>query len=490
MAARDLVYRDFSGGTNARDWPSELSPNEFPYSLNVTIDERGYAQKRLGYEDRYGAAIGSGVVSNLFYWATSNAIVAQIGSSLHKDGAASFKTFSTSDRCGMCEFAGSVFITHPIDGCFLYDGVTVTAVPTGPKGNSCATWQNRVWVNDLTAPPRLWRSDVGTAATFGVGNFTDIREKDSAQIRCITGSSGLDIAGRPGLLVFKDSSAYRINDPSTGGYQTIDPSVGCGSNIGGVSAYGRTYVISTRGIYSTDGLSPCREESRLMEPLFNKLQINQSRPDLYCAGRYQDRLWFSLPRAGASSNSIALEYHPESKWIVAHTNAASAYAILTQTTDLVFGSPTTNRIYNLAKGGSDAGVAISSAFQTRWAEPADGRKGRLRKARFVGRGTFQADYFKDYQSGPSQAASQVNINPGGLVWNEGNWNEAEWGPLFFQSYQTFWSLGTCRALSVYISETSSISTSGLTVAGGVVPTEIGAWELAYIDFLTYDLGTF
>src|SRR5258705_728956 len=168
MAAQNLVFRDFSGGTNARDWPSELSPNEFRYSLNITIDERGYVQKRLGYEDRYGFAVGTGIVSNLFYWATKDAVVAQVGTSLHKNGAASFKTFTTSDRCGMCEFAGNLFMIHPVDGCFVYDGTSVSSITNGPLGNACATWQNRVWANDLTAPPRLWRSDVGVANIFGV----------------------------------------------------------------------------------------------------------------------------------------------------------------------------------------------------------------------------------------------------------------------------------------------------------------------------------
>src|SRR5690242_19307383 len=96
-SVKDLVFIDFSGGTNARDWPSELSPNEFPFSQNITIDERGYVQKRLGYEDRYGTAIGTGFVSNLFYWATQDIVVAQIGANLHKDSGASFKTFTTSE---------------------------------------------------------------------------------------------------------------------------------------------------------------------------------------------------------------------------------------------------------------------------------------------------------------------------------------------------------------------------------------------------------
>lgn len=492
MPIKDLTFRDFGGGLNLRDAASELAPNEFPAASNITIDERGYVQKRLGYVDRYGVQVGSGLVSNIFYWATKGWLVEQVGLSLHVNSAASFKTFTTSERCGMCEFAGSLFFTHPTDGAFVYDGTTVTAVASAPKGNSCSSWQNRVWSNDVVNPPRLWRSDIGTATTWAGTSFVDLREKDSSQITLITGGSGIDIAGRPGLLVFKQDSSYRVNDPATGAYTTIDPSIGCGSNIGAITAYGRTFVASTRGIYSTDGLQPLREDSVLLEPLFSKDKINQTRPDLYCAGRYQDRLYFSVPGVGLTANNIAIEFHPGAGWMTQHTNAASVYGpIGSSVTDLSFGSPSiAGRIYNHGSTGSDAGVAITSSFQTRWAEPSDGRKSRLRSVRFTGRGSFQADVLKDYYDGTSQAALPVSISPGGAIWDDPlyKWDDPGtlWGPLYFQSFQDFHSLGVCRAVSVKITETSSASIQGRVVAG--VPVETGNFSLSNIDFLAFDLG--
>ena len=448
--------------------------------------------KRLGYEDRYGVQVGTGLVSNIFYWNTKGWLVQQIGTNLHVNSNASFKTFTTSDRCGMCEFGGNLFFTHPVDGAFIYDGTTITAIPTAPKGNACATWQNRVWSNDVVNLPRLWKSDIGVATTWGGTSYVDIREKDSSQITALAGASGIDIAGRPGLLVFKQDSSYRVNDPATGSYTTIDSAIGCGSNIAAVSAYGRTFVVSTRGIYSTNGLDPLREDSLLLEPLFQKDKINQSRPDLYCAGRYQDRLYFSLPAVGNTYNSIALEFHPTDKWFCQHTNAASAYGpIGSNVTDLAFGSPTiAGRIYNFGKTGADAGAAITSSIQTRWQEPSGGRKSRLRQVRFTGRGNFQADILKDYYQDASQAAVSVSISPGGAIWDNPayKWDDpgSLWGPLYFQSFQDFYSLGVCRAVSVKISETSSSSIQGRTVAG--VPVETGAWTLSNIDFLAIDLG--
>jgi hypothetical protein len=490
----DLNFRDFGGGLNLRDAASELSPNEFPLAQNITVDERGYVEKRLGYIDRYGAQIGSGLVSNIFHWATKGFVVEQIGTSVHINNSSSFKTFSTNARIGMTEYAGNLFMIHPVDGCFIYDGTTVTAVPTGPKGNSCSTWQNKVWCNDFAVPSRLWFSDLGTATNFTGTNFVDLREKDSSQITLLTGASGVDISGRPGLLAFKEDSAYRVNDSTTGAYSTIDPSVGCGSNIGAITAYGRTFVASTRGIYSTDGLNPMREDSLLLEPLFSKDKINQTRPDLYCAGKYQDRLYFSIPSVGNNYNSIAIEFHPISGWMTLHTNAASCYGTIGRAvTDLVFGSPTLNgRIYNFGSTGADAGVAITSIFQTRWAEPAGGRKSRLRQARFTGRGTFSADVLKDYYDSSTQAALPVSISPGGAIWDDpgSTWDTSGdlWGPLFFQGFQDFFSLGVCRAVSIKITETSSVSIQGREING--VAIEKGNFSLGNIDLLAFDLGIY
>ena len=487
MAYKDLTFRDFNGGLNLRDSASELSPDEFPVAMNVTIDERGYVQKRLGYVNRFGSALGSGLTSNIFSWATRGQIVEQVGTQLFLENGAAFHTFSTADRCAMCEFGGNLFYTHPIDGGYLYSGSgSPTAVASAPKGNVAATWQNKVWANDITTPARWWRSDAGTPGTWGVTSYIDIREKDSAKLTCAAGASGIDIAGRPGLLVFKDSSAYRINDPTTGSYTTIDSSVGCGSSLGAVTAYGRTYVISPRGIYSTDGLNPMREDSRLINPLFTKTQTNADRGDLYAAGRRGDRLYFSVPRAGQTANTLAIELNPQENWFTLRTDAASAYASIGP--EMVIGSPSVaGRIYDANQTGSDAGVDITSQFQTRWAEPADGKLSRLRSARVVGSGAWQADVFKDYSDGASQAALMVDIESGGMIWNEDNWNEAEWGPIFFQGYQDFYSLGTARSVSIMINETSSLTSSGHSIAGGPAPIK-GAWTMAYFSILTIDLG--
>lgn len=489
MAIKDIQFKTFKGGLNTRDQASELTSEEISDALNVTIDERGAATKRLGYERRFSTAIGASLVSNVFEWKSRGFVVTQEGPRMHIDDDAAFLTWSTSARVGMCEFLGNLVLIHPVDGVRAYDGTTVTGPFTNfPLGDTCAAWQGKCWfAGNPTNPSRVSFTNIG-AMTMDTDDWVDLREKDSAKVLCLSGAAGLDVAGRPGLLAFKEESAYRIYDSSTGAFNTIDASIGCGSNIGAISAYGRTYTIGPRGIYYTNGLDPMVEASAKIENLFTPAVINHDRHDLMCAGRYQDRLRFSMPASGETFNSISIELHPLSGWIMAHTDAASAYASTDE--DLIMGSPTAvGMVYNGYRTGSDDGVDIASYMQTHWIEPNFGNKTRIRRARFVGFGAFDASLYKDYESGQSLPTLSVDITPEAHQWDDGTqWNDGSlWGPVAFQDYADFWSIGTARSFSIRISETSDISLPGRNIIGqstGVV----GAWTLAHVNLMTIDLG--
>lgn len=495
MPVKPILFENFSGGINTRDHPSALQENEFPDAKNVTVDERGHIVKRLGYVDRFNTTVGTGIVSNLFYWNTAGKLVSQVGTGVQVDGGSNIKTFTTADRAGFAEFNGILFMNHPVDGMFYWNGATITYLSSAPKGNAIATWKNRLWSNDSTSNSRLWFSAIGDPTTAWPGtNWIDLKEKDSAPITALGGAAGMDITGRPGLMVFKQDSSYRVYDSTTGAYTTIDPTIGCGSNIGLISAGGRTYCASTKGIFSTDGVAPMREDSQLITNFFEKTIINQTRPDLYAVGAYQDRLFFSFPYAGQTANSVVIELHPEQHWVMRHTNAASCYASFGQNvTDMVFGSTTNNRIFNSHKGGSDNGSAIASYMQTNWSEPNDGAKFRIRRLRVTGLGTFQISTLRDYATAGSDAALQVAITGADLLnWDAGeDWDEDHvWGPGSFLGHQDFWSIGVFRSLALRIDETSSLSSTGPTILGSTTTPDRGAWELSHVIGLAYDLGTY
>ena len=492
MSLKHVQFKTFKGGLNTRDSASELASDEIPDALNVTIDERGAATKRLGYERRYSTALGASLVSNVFDWKSRGNTITQEGPRMHVNSSTTaFHTWSTSDRVGMCEFLGDLVMIHPVDGVRRYDGTTITGpFANFPLGNTCSAWQGKCWfAGNPTNPSRVSYTDIA-AMTMGVNNWVDLREKDDSKVVCLAGAAGLDVSGRPGLLAFKNDSSYRIYDSSNGAYNTIDAGIGCGSNIGAVSAYGRTYVASPRGIYYTNGLDPMVEASAKIENLFSDDVMNITRPDLFAAGRYQDRLRFSFPATGATFNSIAIELHPLSGWIMMHTDAASCYA--STASDLIMGSPTVNGlVYNGYRTGADDAAAIASYMQTFWLEPNFGNLVRVRRARFVGFGTFNAALYKDYESGQSLQTLAVDISPTEYLYDDAaaiyDAPGVTYGPTAFQDYQDFWSIGTARAFSVRISETSTLSLPGRNVVGQA-GQEQGAWMLAHVNLLTIDLG--
>ncbi len=628
MAFRSVTIGPFPGGLNTRDAAGELSPEEIADALNVTIDERGAVDKRLGYERRftaplfdlitnpgaevdltgwaayggsisrvtteakYGAAsiqvvavapthginyglagilalteytygawvkcntggffnvqLSDGIdqglqspwiqipagewtfltwtgttdthtgrafyvqaqqactffvdgatvnksadtVTNLFAWNSRGWLISQEGPRMHKDNGAAFHTWSTSARVGMCEYLGNLIMIHPVDGVRMYDGTTVTGPFTNfPVGTTCAAWQNKCYFGgDPANPSKFMWTDIG-AMTMGVNNFNQLREKDNALITCLTGASGLDVSGRPGLLAFKGDSAYRIYDSSNGAYNTIDASVGCSSNIAAVSAYGRTYVVNERGIYWTDGINPMVEASGKIENTFHRDVINQTRDDLYCAGRFQDRLWFSLPRVGETRNSLAIELNPTSGWVMVHDNAGSCYASVGHgATDLVMGSPDMpGLVYNTHRGGTDDGAPIASRLKSAWLNPAFGNRVNLRRARFIGTGEFDATLLKDFESSASLVTLHVDISTGSVQYDDPNieYDTGEtYGPGAFQGHQDFYSVAKCREFSILIEETSSLTRTGQAILGGAEP-ELGAWGLSRVLFWVIDLG--
>lgn len=493
MAFKSISLGPFPGGLNTRDQPGELGPDEIADSMNVTIDERGALIKRLGYERRYGSAVGTGRVSNLFSWNSRGFLIAQIGTGMHKDGGAAFHTWSTSARVGMCEFLGNLIMIHPVDGVRMYDGTTVTGPFTNfPVGSTCAAWQNKCYfAGDPSNPSKFMWTDIG-AMTMGVNNFNQLREKDNSLITNLTGASGLDVSGRPGLLAFKGDSAYRIYDSSTGAYNTIDAAVGCSSNISAISAYGRTYVVNERGIYWTDGINPMVEASQKIENTFNGQVINQTRDDLYAAGRYQDRLWFSVPLVGQTQNGLAIELNPTSGWIMTHSNAGSCYASIGHgASELVMGSPSADGlVFDTHRGGSDDGADIASYMEGAWINPAFGNKINVRRARFIGGGEFDAVLLRDFESGQSGATMHISITGDVPQYDDPDveYDTGEqYGPVQFQGHQNEWSVAKCREFTIRIEETSALTRTARPVLGGAEP-EIGAWGLSRILFWVIDLG--
>ncbi len=495
-----LRIRDASGGLNLRDAQVSLAPNESPDTWNCTMDERGAVGKRLGYEKQNPSAYGGGLVKNEFYWESGQVLITQAGAKLYKDNSTTeFKTFTTAARCGFADFliagpANRLYFIHPIDGLFYYDGTTVTAVgdPDAPKGDCLLAWQNKLWAAGAGSPRVAW-SALADGTTWAAADYIDLREKDGENVVCLAGSSGVDVAGRQGMLAFKNESAYRIIDSGTGEYVTLDTAVGAASALSAVGTNKRTYVISQAGIFSTDGLSPMREESERLRPLFTPGRLNFAQLALFAAGTVNGRCYFSVPQAAATANNLAFELHPKQGWIVPRSDAMSCYATYGKNDEyLVGGSPSvTGQVYRLLKTGGDDTAAIASRWQSRWFEPSDGLLASLLEMQILGRTEGQADLTirKDYDASGGEARTlDIHASVGswdtGLLWDDGHL----WGPTKIQEYQKVYSLGTCRAFSLIVEETSALVGTGTQYLMQGAAPEVGAWAVYGFDLKHVLLG--
>jgi len=493
--------REFDGGWNVRDAPGELAPNESPDLWNVTLDERGGITKRLG-QAKYNSTVydAANLAKAGFNWISGGKKIIQVGAKLYLDTSNTVRqTFSTSARVGFADFGGKLWVIHPIDGLYSStDGATYSSVAGSPKGTALTAWQNRLLaLGDPAQPQRLYASGIGDGTdwltTAGHGWTNDLREtQDGAALLGFAASPGMDIIGRAGLIVAKQNSIYRVYDSNTGAYQTLDPNIGFASPLAGVTMNGRTIFLSTQGIFWTDEaktgglLTPA---SQKLTPLFTNSQLAYSQAALWCAGTVGDRVKFSLCRNGATANNIALEYHPEQKWIVPGSNACSFY--MTDTNGILYGgSPTVNgQVYQQDTTGADDATAISSWFQTRWFEPNSGFLASLWQMRLNGRGSGSSYVRKDYDlaGGDRFNFALTGDTPtydSGLLYDSGELYDR----LSSQETETFYNLGTCRAFSIRVEETSSLTTTGIQIADAGSEPTVGAWSLYGIDVLHVPLG--
>jgi hypothetical protein len=494
--------RNFSGGENLRDAQGELAPNETPDAWNVTLDERGGVSKRLGFQ-KYNSSVydATAKVTNMFYSGVLQKLVVQCGASVYLDTSTTlFKTFTTSARVGFADFNGKLYIVHPVDGLFESDGTVVgtTHVAASPVGVAIYPSQNRLLMVDGTTST-LRASKIGDATdwTTGAGHgwTNQIREKDNEPLVAIGSSAGVDVFGRPGVLIFKRRSTYRVydfSDATGGAYETIDPAVGAASSLSVVSFDNRTIVLSERGVFWTDGTSPLKQVTSTWAPLFTPQQVAYDQIDKWCAGWRGDRVYMSLPRAGSSTNDLSIEYHPEQGWLVPGSDAAGAYATYQKNDQkLLAAAPSTNgQVYEKFKGGSDDGAPIASWFQTRWFEPNAGYKTRMRKLRVIGRGNFDLYLRKDYELANGKHLSVAITGDAGVYDAPGSVYDTDdsYGPLKSQEYQDFKSLGVCRAVSFRVEETSTVVSTGLQLFGTGTAPEIGAWSLYGLDLQHVQLG--
>lgn len=503
----DVDINDFSGGWNYRDAPSEVANNESPDMLNMTLDERGGVVKRLGYIKRNSSQLNSSEIKQSFYSKAIDRVIVRQGTSVYASTnggssyPASFKTFTTDARIGMCDFLGKLVMIHPVDGVFTYDGTTLAGpVANSPKGTMITPWQNRLFsAGDPTSAStsvRLTGGDVGALTWPASPKFVDIRVKDDAPITAIGAGDGMDEVGRAGLYVFKAESCYRVYDASDtatfGAYTVVDTDYGAENPACVASSIGLTAAISAKGIIVITAASDAAARvSDKIGNLFTPSQLNYAQLDKLCAGNYLDRFLFSLPRQGSSSNNLTLEFDPVVGWIAPHSLGFNYFSIYNkQDYKLLAASKTGGYLYTLFTGGTDDGSDITCRWQSRWFAPNRHNKFRLRRVRVSGRGTFTMLTKYNYTRGTGQSENVELTAPDVAYYNQGDfYNQGNlYGPTFYEDYQDFHSLGWGQAVSFEFQETGASTASGPPLLDDGSAPEVGAFAVYSLKASFVPLG--
>jgi len=489
--------RDFSGGPNIRDAASQLAANECEDAWNITFDERGGAASRLGYGKYNGSVFdATAAVKNVFWSQLLATTITQVGTKLYKGtSVSSVKTFTTAALVTFAEINSVIVACHPVDGLFASsDGSAWTAVsdPDAPKGTCVAVWQTKLFVGCPDGSVR-W-SAAGDPTTWSPTDFNKLWEKDQQAIVALHIGSGQDILGKPGLLAFKQESAYRISDSATGEYTTIDATVGCAGALAVVGVGSKVIALSRRGIFWwREDQAGMVEASDQFLPLWggDPDQVNLTELALWCAGRKGNRAIFSLTRAGSTANDLAIEYSPDQSWLAPRSDAMSCYATSTGGTEVLYGgSPSVNgQVYEVGTGGTDDGAGIAFRFQTRWIELSSGFLASVWQIQLQGRGKGTCTVRKDYASsgGDSQpfdfSSATVEYDTG-LHYDTGLTYDIP----VYQSTLRRYSIGTCRQFSLLIEGVATTTADAAQVLGAGTVPQVGEFGLFGITWLFTPLG--
>lgn len=515
------------GGLNLRDAPTQIQPNETPDCMNVTLDERGGVNSRLGLLKLNPGSLLFVTPVALYYSAVAGALVAYTSTDggvgrLYKstDGGVTWSSFYTALTQGgagaFIDFKNRLVFVNTLDGVYSFpsdlSAPTHTVGGTGNmeevRGSAIAMWQNKLWVTgdireDAThSKARVWFSNASSEVLWTVATaFVDIRDVDTLPCTNIGAGMGMDVTGKPTLLVYKQESVYRINDSTSGSYTTLHSrGAGSASNRTVVSVLGRICSINQNGIWVTDGVSIPQRVSDKISPLFSPLGLNLSQLANWTAGPWRDRAVFSVTSSAASKNDLVLEYHPAVGWIVPHifrrtvgTMPIGPMALYTKTTssklvafcELFSGN---GMLVEMFKGGSDDGLFINARFQSPWFVLDKGDEGRLRSLRVYGRGSCEAQLRQDFAT--IGDAYTLTFQQGlGFTWDVGNWDVGLWGDPATEGNANQPLDQVCKHVSFRFSNSTDTSSFQPPLLGTLATPEVGAWGIyeAKLDYI--QLGT-
>lgn len=257
-----LLLDDFSGGIDLATNPASLASNRFPVGDNMTLRGSGLVQ-RTGFQSNVYINGATDTPSYVFWQGACGGFAfVQEGAKLCRYSIAGtwttrtvIKTFTSSEKIACCMFGGRLIATHVADGTWRSDAgfTTMAVVAATVVGSAIAVWENKVWVSGANGLRVNWCAP-GDATTWNLADdYVDIRAVDDAPVKAVGAGNGMDVIGRSGLLVFKDTSIYRIYDSTTGAYTVVSTDKGASAAEGVTSGPEGVYAANPWGIYRIRG---------------------------------------------------------------------------------------------------------------------------------------------------------------------------------------------------------------------------------------------
>lgn len=342
MRGQPVSIRDFHGGVNTKAADALVATEECRNCQNVVSTSRGSIKKRNGCVTFSSSFTGSptAIISLQGIEVVGPFLVATSGTKIHSittggvnadiTGAAASTANSRWEIIEAPAAAqGPVYMMNGIDPALYWTGAgnvalwTTAAGPALPNGQFCIYFKNKVWVAGTSAnPSRLFWSDVGDPRSFPAANVVDFDPNDGDVI------TGLGTAG-PYLLVFKKNKMFRVYDLNTGANDPVSTSIGAASHRSIVESPIGTFFLSyDKGIYLYNGSSLKQISERITPTVDGVVAANKN---IAAGGYYNNHYYLCVTPAGASNNSLVLDYDVQldSWWF--HTNTSNQFALWRKT---------------------------------------------------------------------------------------------------------------------------------------------------------------
>jgi hypothetical protein len=428
----------FGGGANLRDAPNQLAGDEALGLNNVLLDERGGASKRLGAlaHGTFGVSVDRIISSYVFYRGSSaphtliQTSAGRIYFSTDPNANPQVWTLMTSSVSGTDPmswetFGGAVWFSNATNGLFGWDGSTLTAYPAAPKLQFLRIWKDTLWGNGLNGD-RVYSSLAGDPTNWPAANWVDIAKGDGD--RCM----GIHTDGTF-LIVFKQRRHWVVYDPVTFGNRLVDYEKGCEGHFSIINHEGKIFFLSRRGVCVFLGDSPAELISGKIDPIFDPVVLNINALNTAWAYTVGNRVAWALPEVGQSAPSFQAEFYPrleKTPWTFHRMPGRTFTRVRSGSYDKLFiGSNAANKLLeSFGSVGDDDGVAFGGFAQKSWTDfgqPALTKY--LRRARILGRGRFNVQFKRNYQTGIDKTFP-VDLSSTSDVWSVADIWGGTWGP--------------------------------------------------------------